>query len=45
MLQVEAVGVVVQLWQVHAVQAEANRPGEELLGVHHVRCEKTQMKR
>lgn len=45
MLQVEAVGVVVQLWQVHAVQAEAHRPGEELLGVHHVRCEKTQMKR
>lgn len=40
MLQVEAVGVVVQFWQIHAVQAEADRPGEELLGVHHVRCEK-----
>lgn len=40
MLQVEAVGVVVQFWQVHAVQAEADRPSEELLGVHHVRCER-----
>lgn len=45
MLQVEAVGVVVQLWQVHAVETEANRPGEELLGVHHVRCKKRGMKR
>lgn len=45
MLQVKAVGVVVQLGQVHAVQTEADRPGDELLGVHHVRCEKRWMKR
>lgn len=37
MLQVQAVGVgVVQLRQVHAVETEANRPGQELLGIHHV---------
>lgn len=33
---VKAVGAVVQLWQVHRVQAETNRPSQELLSVHHV---------
>ena len=37
-LHVERVGAVVQLREVHGAETETHRPGQELLGVHHVDC-------